>query len=171
MSIYTDQHKNLKDLLAMASNDEGAALLIPDLQRPYIWKPLAVIVLIDSLIRGWPFGTLLTWKVSADDHARALARAFWKVVDLTDGGEGEVISKKDPPAVFHMVLDGQQRVRSLLLALWGDGWALKQYDREWNIDRNGTKERCPQGQPHQCEQLIDRVVEVRGTIRLTEQAE
>lgn len=65
----------------MASNDEGATLLIPDLQRPYIWKPLPVIVLIDSLIRGWPFGTLLTWKVGPNDPARDLARPFWKVVD------------------------------------------------------------------------------------------
>lgn len=148
MSIYNDQHKDLKDLLAMASNDEGATLLIPDLQRPYIWKPLPVIVLIDSLIRGWPFGTLLTWKVSADDPARALARAFWKVVDRTDDGEGEVISKKNPPAAFHMVLDGQQRVQSLLLALGGDSWGFKMYDRDWNTDLQGTKQRGRQGQPH-----------------------
>jgi len=40
----------------MASKAEGATLLIPDLH------------LVDSLIRGWPFGTLLTWKVKADDQ-------------------------------------------------------------------------------------------------------
>ena len=101
MAIYKDERKDLKDLLALASNDEGATLLIPDLQRPYIWKPLPVIVLIDSLIRGWPFGTLLTWKVSATDPARALARAFWKVVDRTEGHDGEVISQMKPPAAFH----------------------------------------------------------------------
>ena len=148
MAIYSDQHKPLKDLLAMASNDEGATLLIPDLQRPYIWRPTPVIVLIDSLTRGWPFGTLLTWKVSPDDPARALARAFWKVVDRTNDEQGEVISKKNPPAAFHMVLDGQQRVQSLLLALSGDGWGLKQYDREWNADLKGTRQRGAQGQPH-----------------------
>src|SRR5436190_5253171 len=148
MAIYSDQHKPLKDLLAMASNDEGATLLIPDLQRPYIWKPTPVIVLIDSLIRGWPFGTLLTWKVSADDPARALARSCWKVVDRTEDGEGQLISKKNPPAAFHMVLDGQQRVQSLLLAFAGDSWGLKQYDRDWNIDLKGTKPRGARGKPH-----------------------
>lgn len=73
----------------MASNDEGATLLIPDLQRPYFWKPLPVIVLIDSLIRGWPFGTLLTWKVGPNDPARDLARPFWKVVSRISSGRGQ----------------------------------------------------------------------------------
>jgi uncharacterized protein with ParB-like and HNH nuclease domain len=90
------------------------------LQRPYVWQPSQVIVLIDSLIRGWPFGTLLTWKVKPDDPARDLARSFWRVVDRVGEEEGEPISMKHPPAVFQMVLDGQQRIQSLLLATCGD---------------------------------------------------
>jgi len=34
--IYTDQHHELGNLLAKASNDEGASLLIPGLQRPFV---------------------------------------------------------------------------------------------------------------------------------------
>ena len=65
-SIYVDQHCELSDLLKRASNDLGATLLIPDLQRPYVWTPRQVILLVDSLIRGWPFGTLLLWEVKPD---------------------------------------------------------------------------------------------------------
>jgi uncharacterized protein with ParB-like and HNH nuclease domain len=119
--IYSDQHNTLKALLGMAGKSEDATLLIPDLQRPYVWQPSQVIVLVDSLIRGWPFGTFLTWKVKADDPARELARPFWRVVDRVDGEEGVPISMKHPPAAFHMVLDGQQRIQSILLALGGDG--------------------------------------------------
>lgn len=147
-TIYKDDYKYLKDLLSMASNDEGATLLIPDLQRPYVWNPTQVIVLIDSLIRGWPFGTLLTWKVKHDDPARALARSFWKVVDRTDSAEGEEISKKHPPASFAMVLDGQQRVQSLLLALCGDSWGFKLLDRQWHEALNGSKPRGARGYAH-----------------------
>jgi len=39
--------------------------------------------------------------------------------------------RKDPPAQYHMVLDGQQRLQSLLLALGGDGWGFKLEDRDW----------------------------------------
>src|ERR1700720_3598748 len=106
--IYRDTYTPLKTLLGWAGKNEDATLLIPDLQRPYVWQPSQVIVLVDSLIRGWPFGTLLTWKVKADDPARGLARSFWSVVDRVDGDEGEPISMMHPPAAFNMVLDGQQ---------------------------------------------------------------
>lgn len=130
-SIYTDQHCELNDLLNRANNDQGATLLIPDLQRPYVWSPRQVIYLVDSLIRGWPFGTFLTWRVSKDDPVRELARPFWKVVDRTDDDNGEQVSKKNPPGSFQMVLDGQQRIQSLLLAVCGDSWGLKMFDSDW----------------------------------------
>jgi Protein of unknown function DUF262 len=148
-TIYSDQHNSLKTLLGLAgSNGEDATLLIPDLQRPYVWLPSQVIVLIDSLIRGWPFGTLLTWKVTADDPAKELARSFWRVVDRVEQDEGEVISMRHPPAAFHMVLDGQQRIQSLLLALGGDGWGFKLLDRQWHEHLNGAKPRGAKGKPH-----------------------
>jgi hypothetical protein len=147
-TIYGDQHTPLKTLLASAGKNEDATLLIPDLQRPYVWQPSQVIVLIDSLIRGWPFGTLLTWKVKPDDPARELARSFWRVVDRVGEEDGEPISMKHPPAVFQMVLDGQQRIQSLLLALGGDGWGFKLLDRQWHEHLNGIKPRGPRGKAH-----------------------
>jgi hypothetical protein len=82
-SIYGDQHRPLKDLLTMAGETGDATLLIPDLQRPYVWVPSQVIVLVDSLIRGWPFGTLLTWKVRPDDPARELVHGLKRKGQVT----------------------------------------------------------------------------------------
>jgi hypothetical protein len=81
-------------------------------------------------------------------QARDLARSFWRVVDRTDEDGGQPISMKNPPAKFHMVLDGQQRVQSLLLALGGDGWGFKLLDRQWHEHLNGIKPRGPRGKPH-----------------------
>ena len=99
-------------------------------------------------MRGWPFGTLLTWKVKADDPARELARSFWRVVDRVSEDEGQPISMRHPPATFQMVLDGQQRIQSLLLALGGDGWGFKLLDRKWHEYLSGSKPRGPRGKPH-----------------------
>src|ERR1700687_6056993 len=137
-TIYGDQHRPFKELLAMAGKSGDATLLIPDLQRPDVWLPAQVIVLVDWLIRGWPFGTLLTWKVKPDDPARDLARSFWRVVHRAGDEEGQPISMKHPPATFQMVLDGQQRVQSLLLALGGNGWGFKLLDRQWHEHLSGT---------------------------------
>jgi uncharacterized protein with ParB-like and HNH nuclease domain len=127
MSFYISQHLSLNDIIQRASDDKGSTILIPDLQRPYVWKPNQVVLLVDSLIRGWPFGTLLLWKVHHDDLSNIPSRAFWRVVDRTEGEEGEIVSQKNPPAEFHMVLDGQQRLQSLLLAFGGDSWGFKMY--------------------------------------------
>ena len=58
-NIYEEKTEGLHQLLDRARADDGATVLIPDLQRPYVWAPNQVSLLVDSLIRGWPFGTLL----------------------------------------------------------------------------------------------------------------
>ncbi|HLP78028.1 MAG TPA: DUF262 domain-containing protein [Candidatus Paceibacterota bacterium] len=144
MSFYIDQHLSLNDIIQRASDDRGATILIPDLQRPYVWVPNQVVLLVDSLIRGWPFGTLLLWKVHHSDLSNIPSRAFWRVVDRTDEDRGQTVSQKNPPAEFHMVLDGQQRLQSLLLAFGGDSWGFKMYDRSWREELEGKK---PKGTP------------------------
>ena len=42
-TIYSDQHSSLKTLLGTAGKSGDATLLIPDLQRPYVWQPSQVI--------------------------------------------------------------------------------------------------------------------------------
>ena len=146
--IYVDQHCDLSELLKRANNDQGPTLLIPDLQRPYVWSPRQVILLMDSLIRGWPFGTFLTWKVQHPDPVCALARPFWHIVDRTDGDDAVAPVPRQAPATFQMVLDGQQRIQSLLLAVGGDGWGFKMYDRDWTATLTGEKPRGRIGTDH-----------------------
>lgn len=52
MKIYKDGSEQLHELIRIASADAGATLLVPDLQRPYVWSPNQVILLVDSLLRG-----------------------------------------------------------------------------------------------------------------------
>ena len=129
-------------LLERASASSGATMLIPDLQRPYLWKPYQVTLLIDSLIRGWPFGTLLLWRVNHKEVQGIPFRPFWTVCDRTTEADGAHVAQMNPPADYHMVLDGQQRVQSLLLALQGDDWGFKLEDRDWNEE---VKEQRPRG--------------------------
>lgn len=130
-NIYDQDSQPLYELLEKASSANGATILIPDLQRPYVWTPNQVILLVDSLIRGWPFGTLLMWKVGNSGLQTIPHRQFWEVVDRTVGEDGMPVGRMDPPATYQMVLDGQQRLQSLLLALGGDGWGFKMEDRAW----------------------------------------
>jgi hypothetical protein len=103
---------------------------------------------VDLLIRGWPFGTFLNWKLQDQDPACALARSFWHVVDRTDRDEGIAPVPRHAPATFSLVLDGHLRIQSLRLAVGGDGWGFKMYDRDWTAALADEKPRGRHGKDH-----------------------
>ena len=70
-------------------------MLIPDLQRPYVWTPNQVTLLIDSLIRGWPFGTLLLWKVNHQELEGIPFRPFWTIVNRTGEENGAQVARDE----------------------------------------------------------------------------
>jgi hypothetical protein len=131
LSFYRHDKSTLKDLIGDASRSSGPTLLIPDLQRPYVWSPFQVSLLIDSMLKGWPFGTLLLWSVSSLEFSQIPSRPFWKVMDRVSNGSSQSVGTALPPNDFRMVLDGQQRVQSLLLAFGGDDWGFRLYDADW----------------------------------------
>jgi hypothetical protein len=136
MSIkYDSKRESLSEIVDRAT--VNATYVIPDLQRPYVWTPRQVTMLVDSLFRGWPFGSLLLWEVKPNcfkENEGIPHRAFWQEVDRTGGDDETAGHVLGQPATYQMVLDGQQRVQSLVLALGGDQWGFKLFDSEWALD-------------------------------------
>ena len=144
MSIrYDHNRETLAELVRKATID--ATYVIPDLQRPYVWMPSQVTRLIDSLFRGWPFGSLLLWEVkpgSLGVNEGIPNRGFWHVVDRTESDVAQVASRLGHPATYKMVLDGQQRLQSLVLALGGDQWGFQLHDSDWALDLQDRRVRA-----------------------------
>lgn len=136
MSIKFDSmRKPLAEIIREATIN--ATYVIPDLQRPFVWSPRQVTMLIDSLFRGWPFGSLLLWEVKPDcfrQNEGLPHRPFWQVVDRTGADKAQQSSAIGQPATYQMILDGQQRVQSLILALGGDQWGFQLFDADWSLD-------------------------------------
>jgi hypothetical protein len=136
MSIkYDSKREPLAEVIKKAT--VNATYVIPDLQRPYVWTPRQVTMLIDSLFRGWPFGSLLLWEVKPDcfqENEGIPHRPFWQIIDRTGNDRGTTTSALGQPATYQMVLDGQQRVQSLILALGCDQWGFQLYDADWALD-------------------------------------
>jgi len=132
---YDSKREPLAEVIRKATID--ATYVVPDLQRPFVWTPRQVTMLIDSLFRGWPFGSLLLWEVKPDcfrENEGIPHRPFWQVVDRTGNHQGAASSLLGQPATYQMLLDGQQRVQSLVLALGGDQWGFQLYDADWALD-------------------------------------
>jgi hypothetical protein len=100
--------------------------LLPAIQREFVWDADQVRRLVDSLMRGYPIGSFLIWKVNpetaqsyafydflTDYHARDHPYASRAVVP---GGQG-----------VSAVLDGQQRLTALNIAVYGSLAVKKKY--------------------------------------------
>ena len=76
---------------------ERGQIKLPEMQRDYVWKASSVRDLLDSLYRGYPSGTILTWETGEDIVTRKFA----------------ITQNEMPAESFQLLLDGQQRLTSL----------------------------------------------------------
>mgnify|MGYP002562206626 CR=1 FL=1 len=87
---------------------EAEDFVIPEIQRPFVWKRSQVRDLIDSLYNGYPTGYIITWKNP----------------DVQTKNGGKANGKK-------VLIDGQQRITALMAAIAGK----EVLDEDFNSDR------------------------------------
>ena len=102
---FTLMQYSISAILGLIEADD---FVIPEIQRPFVWKRSQVRDLIDSLYNGYPTGYIITWK-NPD-------------VQTKDGGKAN--GKK-------VLIDGQQRVTALMAAISG----REVLDEDFNLDR------------------------------------
>lgn len=82
-------------------------LLIPRFQRPSVWSPEQQLLLLDSIRRKYPIGSILVWRTR--DHALA----YFEEV----GGLKVTRGEPGMPEYKQYVLDGHQRLSTMLRML------------------------------------------------------
>lgn len=109
-------------------------IVLPAIQREFIWKPGQVCALFDSLMRGYPFGTFLYWTVDPSNSDQYKWYEFiqdWHEKDARHNLE----SKPFPNTPLTAVLDGQQRLTALNIGLRGSmAWLLPR--KWWKLPEN-----------------------------------
>lgn len=104
--------------------DKNRTLFLPHIQRPFVWEFEQVVRFLDSLLKNYPFQTLLFWKTTESIQCR-------KFMDLHV--EDPVLHDYYDPLVSEegklktLVLDGQQRLQSLFFAYAGGFGTKKLY--------------------------------------------
>ena len=92
---------------------EAGKIVLPAMQRPFVWKEDRITKLIDSLLRGFPIGTALLWKTSTMQRFRRIEKDVRPDAGIT------VDFDSDRSTERYLVLDGQQRLTSLFVAITG----------------------------------------------------
>ena len=100
----------VKGLMAQV---DAKKIVLPAMQRPFVWKEDRVTRLVDSLLRGFPLGTALLWKTSSMQRFRCFQKDVQSDAGITVDFESDDSSER------YLVLDGQQRLTSLFVAIAG----------------------------------------------------
>ncbi len=92
--------------------------VLPSIQREFVWSTNQIETLFDSLMRDYPIGTFLFWEV---DKTKVTDFQFYEFLKKYHEKNNRHNQKFDPPDNQDVVavLDGQQRMTSLYLALVG----------------------------------------------------
>ncbi|SNU02676.1 Uncharacterized conserved protein, contains ParB-like and HNH nuclease domains [Ruaniaceae bacterium KH17] len=104
--------------------------LMPAIQREFVWDADQITKLVDSLMRGYPVGSFLLWDVKPET---AQSYTFYEFLTNFHERDNPYADKATVPAGSGTtaVLDGQQRLTSLNIALYGSFAEKKKY-AWWN---------------------------------------
>lgn len=112
-------------------------LILPEMQRRYVWTATRVRDLLDSLYRGYPSGTILVWETDEEIETR----------NLSIESEGNPITSSR-----QLLLDGQQRITSLFAVLNGQPVNVRNRKRPIDILFNLDH---PEGPPVEITEVDD----------------
>lgn len=133
MSFQTP--RSIEEMLAAIHKRE---YLLPAIQREFVWNSDQIAKLVDSLMRGYPVGSFLLWNVEPET---AQSYTFYEFLTNYHERDNPYADKATVPtgSGTTAVLDGQQRLTALNIALYGSYAEKKKY-AWWNsVDAFPTK--------------------------------
>ncbi|WP_131129638.1 DUF262 domain-containing protein [Helicobacter pylori] len=140
MGVFLD--KSIKEVV----DELNIRYFLPNIQREYVWLKKAdekkIEQLFDSILRGYPIGSFLFWKLQKQDIAKSddpdsdkLNFQLYQFITNYDVRKPhnekiriEQIKRDD----LHTALDGQQCLTSLYIGLKGTRTLRKKYAKNYN---------------------------------------
>ena len=92
--------------------------LLPAIQREFVWTAEKMEALFDSLMRGYPVGSFLFWKVNPESSKRYKFYEFMQDFHALSNKHLAPFEIPEPKQLT-VVLDGQQRLTTLTIGLIG----------------------------------------------------
>ena len=104
--------------------------VLPAIQREFVWGTDQIGKLFDSLMRGYPIGSFLFWKVDRERCRQYTFYGFLSDYHERDSRHNPLVDLTGDEGVT-AILDGQQRLTSLFIGLRGS-YASKLPHKRWN---------------------------------------
>ncbi len=137
MGVFLD--KSIKDVV----DGLNVRYFLPNIQREYVWLKKAdkkkIEQLFDSILRGYPIGSFLFWKLQKEDIAKSDEQdenklnfqlyQFITNYDERKPHNEKIYIEQINRDELYIVLDGQQRLTSLYIGLKGTRTLRKKWAR------------------------------------------
>jgi uncharacterized protein with ParB-like and HNH nuclease domain len=107
------------ETIANVINKLNETYFLPAIQREYVWTPEQIITLMDSIMRGYPINSFLFWKLDKKHYDNWSMYEFIQQFDVQDPHNKQKTNTGHLPDGINLILDGQQRLTSLFIALKG----------------------------------------------------
>ncbi len=109
-----NQTETISKLIRFINNEEEeGGLWLPKIQRKFVWSEKQIETLFDSIMREYPISSLLIWKTKSEIDTRKFIASYNSKIKITD------LYIENNNKIKNLVLDGQQRLQSLYIALKG----------------------------------------------------
>jgi uncharacterized protein with ParB-like and HNH nuclease domain len=105
----------------------GRNTFLPAIQREYVWSPSQVEKLFDSIMCGYPISSFLFWKIREEKKKDWISYDFIKDYNQ-EHPHNNVANLNGVNQDIFLVLDGQQRITSINIALRG---SYRFFYRKW----------------------------------------
>lgn len=111
------EHKAIKEILNQIDDE---TIILPAMQRSFVWPEEKIYNLFDSLMRKYPIGTFLFWEIKKETFDKYVFNSFVKIyVEQQRGKFQRGNDAKEIHEKYKAVLDGQQRLTSLYIGTCG----------------------------------------------------
>lgn len=100
------------NIVSLLNQIDSGEIVLPAIQRNFVWSDTKIEKLMDSILRGYPIGIVLMWETYKDVQYRRFEKTIKNDTDL-------IFLDNRSENRLKLVLDGQQRLQSLYIALYG----------------------------------------------------
>jgi hypothetical protein len=104
-------------ILQLANRVLEGDIILPEFQRPFVWKRKQILELMDSIYRNYPIGSLLVWESTQQLESKR------SIADLS-------VAQRSAKYPVNYLLDGQQRLSAICGAIY---WSPGDPRSVWNV--------------------------------------
>lgn len=104
-------------ILQLANRVLTGDIILPEFQRPFVWKRKQILELMDSIYKNYPIGSLLVWESKQDLASKR------SIADLS-------IAERSETYPVNYLLDGQQRLSAICGVIH---WVPGDPKSVWNV--------------------------------------